>query len=50
MQIKITMQYDIPEEDQDSESDTGLTEDAFYKLHTSLADAGMDDITITKKN
>lgn len=50
MQIRIVMQYDVPEEDQDPESDTGMTNEAFYKLHTALADMGMDDITFEKKD
>jgi hypothetical protein len=49
MQIKIVMQYDVPDGDQDPEDDTGLTSEAFDKLHGDLMGMGMDDITITKR-
>jgi len=49
MQIRIVMHYDVPEADQDPENDTGMTNDAFEKLHDTLQEMGMDDITITKK-
>ena len=49
MQVKIVMQYDVPEADQDPEDPTGLTSKAYDILHADLADMGMDDITITKQ-
>lgn len=49
MQIKIVMQYDVPEADQDPEDVTGMTSEAFEKLHDGLQEMGMDDITFTKK-
>ena len=46
MQVRITTMYDVPEDDQSETSPTGLTEEAYEKLHDKLASMGMDDITI----
>jgi hypothetical protein len=48
-QVRITMQYDVPEGDSDPDDKTGLTEEAYEGLHEELAAMGMDDITFQKK-
>jgi len=49
-QVKIVMQYDVPEADRDDSDETGMTEAAYVKLHDELAQDGFDDITITKQS
>jgi hypothetical protein len=38
----------VPEDDSDPEDKTGLTSEAFDRLHDQLQELGMDDITIDK--
>lgn len=48
-QVRVIAQYDVPEADSDPEDKTGLTSDAFNKLHDELAQMGFDDITFEQK-
>jgi hypothetical protein len=53
MQVKWTMQYDVPATEQDPAPEdpalAGITPAGYDRIHKVLAELGMDDITVTKE-